>query len=127
MALAYGKHPKSYEDPDILAVNRCLTRLGNTLRPGVWKVDIFPFLRLVSSYHFGIFPSLLDRYIPGYLKELQDGHAEELALFKRQLHDVRFSMVCLSPILMDVVELILDGGFFRKKAKNSLSHLGNTS
>lgn len=37
---------------------------------------------------------LLDRYIPGYLKELQDGHAEELALFKQQLHDVRLSMVC---------------------------------
>ena len=46
MALAYGKNPKSYEDPDVLAVNRCLARLGNTLRPGVWKVDVFPFLRL---------------------------------------------------------------------------------
>ena len=30
MALAYGKHPKSYEDLDTLAVNRRLTRLGNT-------------------------------------------------------------------------------------------------
>jgi hypothetical protein len=46
MAVAYGKNPKSYEDPDILAVNRCLARLGNALRPGVWKVDVFPFLRL---------------------------------------------------------------------------------
>lgn len=45
MALAYGKHPKSYDDPDVIAVNRCLTRLGNTLRPGVWRVDVFPFLR----------------------------------------------------------------------------------
>ncbi|KAF8797498.1 cytochrome P450 [Phlegmacium glaucopus] len=76
MALAYGQNPKSYEDPDIQAVNRCLTRLGNTLRPGVWKVDVYPFLR----------------YIPGYLKELQDGHAEELALFKRQLNVVRSNM-----------------------------------
>ena len=50
MALAYGKHPKSYEDPDILAVNRCLTRLGCALRPGIWKVDVYPFLRLVSFY-----------------------------------------------------------------------------
>ncbi|KAF9560649.1 cytochrome P450 [Agrocybe pediades] len=73
MALAYGKNPKSYEDPDVQAVNRCLTRLGNTLRPGVWKVDAYPILR----------------YIPGYLKELQEGHAEELALFKRQLNEVR--------------------------------------
>ena len=50
MALAYGKNPKSYEDPDILAVNRCLARLGITLRPGVWKVDVFPFLRLGIYY-----------------------------------------------------------------------------
>ena len=51
MALAYGKNPKSYEDPEILAVNRCLARLGNTLRPGVWKVDVFPFLRFESIYY----------------------------------------------------------------------------
>ena len=55
MALAYGKNPKSYEDPDILAVNRCLTRLGNTLRPGVWKVDVFPFLRLAFYLSFSDF------------------------------------------------------------------------
>ncbi|KIJ99162.1 hypothetical protein K443DRAFT_680159 [Laccaria amethystina LaAM-08-1] len=76
MNLAYGKNPKSYDDPDVIAVNRCLTRLGVTLCPGTWKVDIYPFLR----------------YIPGYLKELEDGHAEELALFKRQLSEVKSSM-----------------------------------
>jgi len=76
MALAYGKNPKSYEDPEILAVNRCLARLGSALRPGVWKVDVFPFLR----------------YIPGYLTELHEGHAEELTLFKQQLQDIRLSM-----------------------------------
>ncbi|KDR69933.1 hypothetical protein GALMADRAFT_255243 [Galerina marginata CBS 339.88] len=73
MALAYGKNPKTYDDPDIQAVNRCLTRLGNNLRPGLWKVEAYPFLR----------------YIPGYLKELQDGHAEELGLFKRQLNELK--------------------------------------
>ncbi|KAF8964929.1 cytochrome P450 [Flammula alnicola] len=73
MALAYGKNPKSYEDPDMQAVNRCLTRLGNTLRPGVWKVGAYPILR----------------YVPGYPKELKDGHAEELELFKSQLNEVR--------------------------------------
>ncbi|KAJ3505865.1 hypothetical protein NLJ89_g7189 [Agrocybe chaxingu] len=73
MALAYGRHPKCYEDPDVQSVNRCLTRLGVTLRPGIWKVDAYPFLK----------------YVPGYLKELQDGHAEELALFKRQLNEVK--------------------------------------
>ena len=35
------------------------------------------------------------RYIPGYLKELQDGHREELALFKSQLEQVREKMVSL--------------------------------
>ncbi|TFK33151.1 cytochrome P450 [Crucibulum laeve] len=76
MALAYGKNPKSYDDPDVLAVNRCLTRLGVTLRPGVWRVDLYPFLR----------------YIPGYLKELQEGHAEELTLFKKELTSVKEKM-----------------------------------
>lgn len=76
MALAYGRDPKSYDDPDIAAVNRCLTRLGNNLRPGLWRVDVYPILR----------------YVPGYLTELKEGHAEELALFKSQLGEVRKSM-----------------------------------
>ncbi|KDQ25838.1 hypothetical protein PLEOSDRAFT_1113596 [Pleurotus ostreatus PC15] len=76
MALAYGHHPEGYDDPGVQAVNRCLTRLGLNLRPGLWKVDIYPFLR----------------YIPGYLRELQDGHKEELALFKGQLATVREKM-----------------------------------
>ncbi|KJA15544.1 hypothetical protein HYPSUDRAFT_194208 [Hypholoma sublateritium FD-334 SS-4] len=73
MALAYGKNPKSYADPEVVAVNRCLTRLGDTLRPGVWKVEAYPFLR----------------YIPGYLSELHAGHAEELNLFKSQLSELK--------------------------------------
>ena len=53
MALAYGKNPKSYADPEVVAVNRCLTRLGETLRPGVWKVEAYPFLRYThSSMHY---------------------------------------------------------------------------
>ncbi|KAK7047097.1 hypothetical protein VNI00_006761 [Paramarasmius palmivorus] len=76
MALAYGKIPKSYEDPEVQAVNRCLTLLGLTMRPGAWKVDVFPFLK----------------YIPGYLNELKAGHAEELGLFKGQLQEVREKM-----------------------------------
>ncbi|KAF5357347.1 hypothetical protein D9758_005923 [Tetrapyrgos nigripes] len=76
MALAYGKIPESYEDPEVQAVNRCLTRLGLTMRPGAWKVDTYPFLR----------------YLPGYLEELRDGHREELGLFKGQLQEVREKM-----------------------------------
>ncbi|KAK0497939.1 cytochrome P450 [Armillaria luteobubalina] len=45
MALAYGKVPPSYEDPEVQSVNRCLTRLGLTMRAGAWRVDIFPLLK----------------------------------------------------------------------------------
>ncbi|KAJ3934183.1 MAG: cytochrome P450 [Lentinula lateritia] len=76
MALAYGKVPHSYEDPEVQAVNRCLTRLGYAMRPGAWKVDVLPFLK----------------YIPGYLNELKVGHEEELGLFKSQLQEVREKM-----------------------------------
>jgi hypothetical protein len=48
MALAYGKVPQSYNDREVQAVNRCLTRLGVNLRPGLWRVDVYPFLRCVS-------------------------------------------------------------------------------
>ncbi|KAJ3991791.1 cytochrome P450 [Lentinula boryana] len=76
MALAYGKVPHSFEDPEVQAVNRCLTRLGYAMRPGAWKVDVVPFLK----------------YIPGYLNELKAGHKEELGLFKSQLQEVREKM-----------------------------------
>ncbi|KAJ3769963.1 cytochrome P450 [Lentinula raphanica] len=73
MALAYGKVPHSFEDPDVQAVNRCLTRLGYAMRPGAWKVDVLPLLK----------------YVPGYLNDLKAGHKEELGLFKSQLQGVR--------------------------------------
>ncbi|KAF9069856.1 cytochrome P450 [Rhodocollybia butyracea] len=77
MALAYGKVPQGCEDPEVQAVNRCLTRLGYAMRPGAWKVDVLPFLK----------------FIPGYLNELKLGHQEELGLFKSQLQEVREKMV----------------------------------
>ncbi|KAM6497593.1 cytochrome P450 [Amanita muscaria] len=76
MVLAYGQWPKGRDDPDIGQVNDCLTRLGNNMRPGYWKVDFYPFLK----------------YVPGYLKELQDGHVKELGLFQRKLFEVRDRM-----------------------------------
>ncbi|KAF8632721.1 hypothetical protein AX15_001718 [Amanita polypyramis BW_CC] len=76
MLLAYGVLPKGCDDPDIQAVNNCLTVLGNNMRPGIWMVDYWPFLR----------------FIPGYLKEMQDGHVKELGLFKRKLFEVRDKM-----------------------------------
>jgi hypothetical protein len=53
MTLAYGKYPKSYLDPVVLSVNRCLTRLGNNMRLGLWKVDTWPILRFVNTFHCG--------------------------------------------------------------------------
>jgi len=73
MLLAYGVFPNGPNDPDIEAVNDCLYMLGITMRPGAWLVDYWPILQ----------------YIPGYLKELQDGHAKELSLFKRKLFEVK--------------------------------------
>jgi cytochrome P450 len=76
MSLAYGKTPSSTSDPIVQSVQRCLTLLGYTMRPGAWKVDTFPILK----------------YIPGYLKELKQAHKEELDLFKGQLKEVRAKM-----------------------------------
>jgi cytochrome P450 len=73
MELTYGIIPKRHDDPDVASVNACLRRLGENLIPGKWKVNTLPFMK----------------YIPGYLKELHDGHAEELALFKRKLFEVK--------------------------------------
>lgn len=75
MSLAYGKTVHSYEAPEVQGVNRCLTRMGLAMRPGAWKVDIFPFLR----------------FLPGYLKPLREGHVEELSLFRNLLEEVRAS------------------------------------
>ncbi|KAL0948576.1 hypothetical protein HGRIS_011135 [Hohenbuehelia grisea] len=76
MSLAYGKDPKSFYDPEVQDVNRCVTRVGMNMRPGLWKVDIYPFLK----------------YIPGYLTELKQGYKEELSLFKTQLEIVQEKM-----------------------------------
>ena len=95
MLLAYGVLPNGPNDPDIEAVNDCLYRLGINMRPGVWMVDYWPLLRYASpSISFGSNCPLNNfRYIPGYLKELQDGHAKELNLFKRKLFEVRDRLV----------------------------------
>jgi hypothetical protein len=98
MALAYGKNPKSYDDPEVVAVNRCLTRLGNTLRPGVWKVEAYPFLRCVRLLPMRVGKLNMNRYVPGYLKELQDGHAEELNLIKTQLLELKKKAVRSLPL-----------------------------
>jgi hypothetical protein len=50
-------------------------------------------VRVSRNVLSGLNAETIGRYIPGYLKELQDGHREELTLFKSQLEQVREKMV----------------------------------
>ncbi|KAJ7710528.1 cytochrome P450, partial [Mycena rosella] len=79
LTTTYGQSAASYLDPLIVAINRCLRIFALTLLPGVWKVEIFPFLRKVI-------------HIPGYLRPLRQAHKEELHLFRSQLDVVRQKM-----------------------------------
>ncbi|KAH0838698.1 cytochrome P450 [Lanmaoa asiatica] len=77
MEITYGKvTPTSYSDPEVIAVNRYLTRFGKAVRPGAYLVDTYPILQ----------------YVPGYLTNLKKWHQEELALFQGQLDAVRKQM-----------------------------------
>ena len=63
MGITYRKvTPTSYSDPKVVAVNHCLMRLVQTLRPGAYLVDIYPFLQ----------------YVPGYFTRFRKWHREEL-------------------------------------------------
>jgi hypothetical protein len=78
MEITYGKvTPTSYNDPEVVAVNRCLKRFGRAVLPGAYLVDTYPILQ----------------YVPGYLTKLRKWHQEELALFEGQLGTVRKQMV----------------------------------
>lgn len=78
MSLAYGKTtPTSYSDPEVLLVNKCLTRLSKAQLPGRFLVDSYPVLR----------------YVPGLYSDLYKAHREELSLFRSQLEIVREKMV----------------------------------
>lgn len=67
----------SYTDPDIKLVSECGDRLGQTLRPGSFKVESLPWLR----------------YVPGYTKTIDRWHADELTLFRGQLDMARERLV----------------------------------
>ena len=57
----------------------------STFTHGCGTLPLFPRYPLHASY--------LSRYVPGYLKELQDRHTEELALFRKHLEDARQQIV----------------------------------
>lgn len=85
MTMSYGKSTRtSYSDPEVIQVNKCLTRLGLTLLPGAWLVDSYPILR----------------YVPGYLNQLKRWHEEELQLFRGQLDIVRKQIVSSNQIFL---------------------------
>ncbi|KAG7439963.1 cytochrome P450 [Guyanagaster necrorhizus] len=82
LALTYGRTaPGRSDDPEIVAVARCLQRVGLAVRPGEYKVDEYPLLR----------------YWPFYRKELRVWHAEELALFRSQMDTVANNMDTVQP------------------------------
>ncbi|KAI9461381.1 cytochrome P450 [Boletus coccyginus] len=92
MSITYGKTtPTAYSDPEVVAVNRCLARFGQAMRPGAYLVDTYPILK----------------YVPGYLTQLKKWHEEELALFQGQLNLVREQMErgdakpCFSKFLLE--------------------------
>ncbi|OAX38481.1 cytochrome P450 [Rhizopogon vinicolor AM-OR11-026] len=77
MSITYGKTtPSTYTDPEVIAINRNLTRFGQIIKPGAYLVDTFPILR----------------FVPGYLSQLKAWHREELALFDGLLDVVRRQM-----------------------------------
>lgn len=52
MLLSYGVLPSGPDDPDIQAIDECMSYFGKNLRPGYWMVDYWPFLRHEDPSHF---------------------------------------------------------------------------
>jgi hypothetical protein len=78
MSITYGKTtPTAYTDPEVVTVNKAMTRFGKAVRPGEYLVDTYPILR----------------FVPGYLNHLKEWYKEDLALFTGQLDVVRRQMV----------------------------------
>ncbi|EPS94879.1 hypothetical protein FOMPIDRAFT_1054643 [Fomitopsis schrenkii] len=74
ITMTYGKTtPTSYSDPEVQCMHRCLRRLGAVLRPGAQLLDTYPFLQ----------------YIPGFTRQLRQGHQEELELFRGEVAKVK--------------------------------------
>ncbi|KAG2078552.1 cytochrome P450 [Suillus decipiens] len=74
LRVAYGKSaPTANTDPEVVAIHRVNERLQTIFRPGAYLVDRVPLLR----------------YLPGYGKQLDEWHHEELGLFRHQLGRVK--------------------------------------
>ena len=78
MSVTYGKTtPTSYSDPEVQQINKGTARLGDTLRPGAYLIESYPWLR----------------YVPGMTSELELWHQEELNLYRGQVEAVKQRLV----------------------------------
>jgi len=76
--VAYGKSaPTANADPEVVRIHKVVEHFHATILPGAYLVDRMPFLR----------------YLPGYRKQLDDWHHEELELFRHQLGRVKSEVV----------------------------------
>ncbi|KAG1738484.1 cytochrome P450 [Suillus lakei] len=74
LRVTYGKStPTANTDPEVVRIHRAVKHFQVTLRPGAYIVDRVPLLR----------------YLPGYGKQLDEWHHEELELFRHQLRCVK--------------------------------------
>ncbi|KAI1790162.1 cytochrome P450 [Ganoderma leucocontextum] len=74
MSVTYGKTtPTSYSDPEVQQINKGTARLGDTLRPGAYLIESYPWLR----------------YVPGMTSKLEQWHQEEIALYRGQVEAVK--------------------------------------
>ena len=78
ISMTYGKTtPTTYSDPEVKGIIRVTRHFNDTLRPGAYLVDTYPFLK----------------HIPGYLRHLYKYHEEELVLFHELIADTKRKIV----------------------------------
>lgn len=81
LSMTYGKvGPTSYNDPEVVQINKSLDILGRNILPYSWRVDTYPILR----------------YLPGYLAPLRRWHVEELGLFRSMMDIAKKNIVSMA-------------------------------
>ncbi|KAG2138626.1 cytochrome P450 [Suillus bovinus] len=77
LRVTYGKSvPTANTDPEVVRIHRVMEHFQVVMRPGAYLVDRVPLLR----------------YWPGYRKQLDEWHHEELDLYRHQLRRVESEM-----------------------------------
>ncbi|KAG2357454.1 cytochrome P450 [Suillus spraguei] len=93
----YGKStPTTNTDPEVVRIRKVAGQFHSTIRPGAYLVDRVPLLR----------------YLPGYGKQLEEWHHEELGLFRHQLGRVK----------SDVDQNIAGSSFTKTLLENTQGH-----